>query len=269
MWQKTGERGLAVSATDQGLFGNETLSTIIILIVVVVVAIVIERIITRYLSRVAKRLKLEPHVTNNLALTFRIFILLGAVAAAARVGGLAAEWILSISAIGGAALGFASQKTIGNFIAGLFLLTAKPFKAGDYVRIGTMEGIVQEISLNYTKILTMGNSTVSVSNLQLLDRDITNFAFESGKDEVYSYTFEMGFDHRVSTEKIGKIFEATLEKYSRILPKRPTYMLVRSSGIERVYMIFLYVENSADIFTLRPRISEEVFQRWDQERAKT
>ncbi len=258
-----------MSATEQGLFGSGEFSTIIILIVVAVVAVIIERIITRYLSRAAKRLKLEPHVTNNLALTFRIFILLGAVAVAARVGGLPAEWILSISAIGGAAVGFASQKTLGNFIAGLFLLAAKPFRAGDYVRIGTIEGIVQEITLNYTKILTMGNSTVSVSNLQILDRDITNFAFEAGKEEVYSYTFEIGFDHRVSTEKIGKIFEATLEKYTHVLPKKPTYMLVRSSGIERVYMVFLYVENPADVFTLRPRISEEVFQLWDQERAKT
>jgi small-conductance mechanosensitive channel len=258
-----------MSATEQGLFGSEEFTTIIILIVITVVALIIERLITRYISRAAKRLKMEPHVTNNLTLTFRIFILIGAVIAAARVGGLATEWIISISAIGGAAVGFASQKTLGNFIAGVFLLAAKPFRAGDYVRIGTMEGIVQEITLNYTKILTIGNSTVSVSNLQLLDRDITNFAFEAGKEEVYSYTFEIGFDHRVATEKIGKIFEATLEKYSRVLPKKPTYMLVRSSGIERVYMVFLYVEKSEDIFTLRPRISEEVFQLWDQERAKT
>ena len=258
-----------MSATDQGLFGSEEFSTIIILIVVAVVALIIERLITRYISRVAKRLKLEPHVTNNLALTFRILILLGAVTVTARVGGLPAEWILSISAIGGAALGFASQKTIGNFIAGLFLLAAKPFRAGDYVRIGTIEGIVQEITLNYTKILTMGNSTVSVSNLQILDRDITNFAFEAGKEEVYSYTFEMGFDHLVSTETIGKIFDETFEKYARILPKKPTYMLVRSSGIERVYMVYLYVENPGDIFTLRPRIAEEIFQLWDKERAKT
>lgn len=258
-----------MSAADQSLFGNEEFATIIILIVVAVVAVIIERLITRYISRAAKRLKLEPHVINNLTLTFRILILLGAVVVTARVGGLPSEWILSISAIGGAAVGFASQKTIGNFIAGLFLLTAKPFRAGDYVRIGIIEGIIQEITLNYTKILTMGNSTVSVSNLQILDRDITNFAFEAGKEECYAYTFEVGFDHRVSTEKIAKIFEATLEKYTHILPKKPSYMLVRSSGIERVYMVFLYVGNPADIFTLRPRISEKVFQLWDQERAKT
>ncbi len=89
--------------------------------------------------------------------------------AVSSLGGVQAEWLLSVSAIGGAALGFASQKTIGNFLAGLFLLVAKPFKVGDYVKLGTVEGIVQEITINYAKILTSGNNIVSVSNLQILE----------------------------------------------------------------------------------------------------
>jgi hypothetical protein len=48
---------------------------------------------------------------------------------------------------------------------------------------------------------------------------------------------------------------------------QPTYMLVRSGGFERVYMIYLYVEKPEAIFTLRPQIMEEVFDRWDKERA--
>ena len=179
-----------------------TFSQVLGIIFIAAIAITVERVITRYLSRVAKRAKLEPNTANNLALTFRIIILIGAVAAISRVGGFPSEWILSISAIGGAAVGFASQKTIGNFIAGLFLLAAKPFKVGDYVKIGTVEGIVQEITINYAKILTSGNNTVSISNLQLLDRDITNYLYESTeKGNLYCYTFEIGFDHSVANRK--------------------------------------------------------------------
>jgi hypothetical protein len=35
-----------------------------------------------------------------------------------------------------------------------------------------------------------------------------------------------------------------------------------------VYVVYLYVENPKDIFTLRPKVADEVFQRWDEERAK-
>jgi small-conductance mechanosensitive channel len=223
------------------------LYTMLSLIIIAVVAVALERIFTRYLSRLAKRAKLEPSAANNLVLTFRILILIGALLALSRAGGLSPELIVAISAIGGAALGFASQKTIGNFIAGLYLLAARPFKVEDYVRIGTVEGIVQEVTINYTKILTIGNNIVSISNLQILDRDITS---------------------RVPTQKIAEIFEEVFQRHVHTLPKKPSYMLTRSSAFERNYTVYLYVEHPEDIFTLRPQIAEEVFKRWDMERAK-
>jgi small-conductance mechanosensitive channel len=251
-----------------GLFGID-LTTIMGIIIIAAVAIVLERLFTRYLSRFAKRAKLEPSAANNLVLTFRILILIGAVLAIGRVGGLQPEWIISFSAIGGAALGFASTKTIGNFIAGLFLLAARPFKVGDYVRIGTVEGIVREITINYTKVLTMGNNTVSISNIQILDRDITNYTFESGKNfNLYCYTFEIGFDHTVSTDKIAAIFNEVFEKVQHTLPRKPSYTLARSDGVGRVYLVYLYVEHPEDVFALKPQIAEDVFKRWDMERTK-
>ncbi|MCW3996590.1 MAG: mechanosensitive ion channel family protein [Candidatus Bathyarchaeota archaeon] len=236
---------------------------------IAIVAISLERIVTRYLTHFAKRTKLEANVANNLALTFRILVLIGAIAAISRVGGFDTNLILSISAIGAAAVGFASQKTIGNFVAGIFLISARPFRVGNYVRIGTVEGIVSEITINYTKILTSANNTVSISNLQILDRDITNYFYESvNHTDIYCYTFEIGFDHLVPTDKIIEIFNEVFKKIERNLPRTPDYILTRSAAFERVYTIYLYVENPTDIFTLRPKIAQEVFQRWDEERAK-
>jgi small-conductance mechanosensitive channel len=258
--------------SPETFLGLIDLRLIVLILVVAAAAITIERVINTYLSRFAKRAKLEPHTTNNLMITTRILILLGAIAVIADVGGLPPEWVLSVSAIGGAALGFASQKTIGNFIAGIFLLSAHPFRVGDYVRIGAVEGIVQEITINYTKVFTSANNTVSVSNLQILDRDITNFAYEIEKvgrsPEMYCYTFEVGFDHNVSAQKIGEVFEAVFKNHLLELPKKPAYTLLRSGGTERVYMVYLYVRKPEDIFKFRSQIAEEVYSLWDQERTK-
>jgi hypothetical protein len=43
-------------------------------------------------------------------------------------------------------------------------------------------------------------------------------------------------------------------------------MITRSTALDRVYMIYLYVDKPQDIFALRPKIADEVFQRWDEER---
>jgi small-conductance mechanosensitive channel len=243
------------------------LLTILYIVIIAAVAITLERLFTTYLSRFAKRARLERNAANNLVLTFRILILIGAVLAVSRISGLPSEWILSISAIAGAALGFASQKTLGNFLAGLFLLAARPFRVGDYVRLGTVEGVVQEITLNYTKVLTIGNSTVSISNLQILDRDITNFVLESRRNfSLYCYTFEIGFDHSVSTGKLAEIFNEAFERFLHTLPKKPFATLTRSDAFTRIYTVYLYVEHPEDVFTLKPQISEEVFRRWDMQR---
>lgn len=242
---------------------------IIQLIIIAIAAITIERAITRYISRLTKKTGIEPNTANNLTLFIRIMILVFAVAAISRVVGYNSEWIVSISAIGAAAVGFASQKTIGNFIAGIFLMAARPFKVGDYVKVGTVEGIVQEINLNYTIILTAAKNTVSISNLQLLDRDVVNYVYESKRNyNVYCYTFELAFDHSITADIMNRIFEAICEKYSRILPQKPQYALIRTSFTERIYLAYLYVDSPQDIFTLRPRVADEIYQQWDQERAK-
>jgi len=255
--------------TMADLFGID-LQVILEVVIIAAVAIIFERLITLYLSRFAKRLKLDRSASNNIVLTFQILILIGTLLALSRVGGLQSEWIVSISAIGGAALGFASQKTLGNFIAGLYLLAARPFSVEDYVRIGTAEGIVQEITINYTKLLTIGNNIVAISNLQILDRDITNYTLHQTKHlDLNCYTFEIGFNHEISTEKIAQIFEEVFKIHIHLLPKKPSYMLTRSAAFERVYVVYLYVEHPEDIFVLRPQIAEEVFERWDRERERT
>lgn len=256
-----------LSFLDTPLFGVP-LSTILTVVVVAIVALILERLVTRHVRRFARRAHLEPHVANNIALTFRILILVGTIAFIVRLGGLTTDWLVALTALGGAALGFASSKTIGNFVAGLYLIAARPFRVGDYVKIGTVEGIVEEITINYTKLLSIGNNTVSVSNLQIMDRDITNYTYEQEHQRLFCYTFEISFDHSISETEVTKIFDKVFANHPE-LPKKPKFMMIRSGGFERVYMIFLYVKFAPDVFTYRPKIVHETYTMWDAARAKT
>jgi small-conductance mechanosensitive channel len=252
------------------IYDGISLLSMLWVVVIAAVALVLERLIVRYVRKFAKKARLEPEVTNGIVLTFRLLILIGALASLTKISGVSTDWFLAFSALGGAAVGFASQQTIGNFVAGLYLLATRPFKVGDLVRIGTVEGIVQEVTINYTKVLTIGNNMVSIINLNVLQRDITNFLYENDEGkELYCYTFEITFDHSVSSAKIEEIFDTVFEQRAGKMPKKPSYVILRSGGFERVYMVYLYVERPEDVFTLRPLITENVFRHWDEERAKT
>ena len=83
------------------------------MVVIAAVALILDRVIARYVRKLAKRTRLERRVTNGVILTSRILILVGALASVTRVGGVPTEWFVAFSAIGGAAVGFASHKPSG------------------------------------------------------------------------------------------------------------------------------------------------------------
>jgi len=244
------------------------LLTMIYLAIVGIVAIVIERILTRQVKRFTSGRELPPEVTNGLLLITRILVLLGALSAVFSVGGIPSDWIVSVSAVAGAAVGFASTRTVGNLIAGLYVMISRPFRVEDYVQIGGIEGIVKEITINYTRILTPGGQTVSFSNQKILDQTVTNYRVESsGKRKLYCYTFEVTFDHSLPIEKLEEIFATISGKYSKALPKNIDHKLVKLTRLERVYRIYLYVRRPEKIFTYYPQILDEIVKAWEKRKA--
>jgi len=239
------------------------LRTTIWIIIIAATATTIERLTTRWLKKVIQRAKMPPSVGNGLILTGRLVILAGAIIALLHLGGVPPEIIVSFSALGGAAIGFASTRTIGNFIAGIFLLLTHPFRVGDYIRIDGTEGIVQEVSLNYTKILTPQNTIVSISMQRILDRDMTNFRI-SEESKLIGYGFEITFSSALTTEKIEETLDNVIQRYEEKLPKKPEYQPTRLTNFARHYMLYIYVEDPKDIFALQPQIIKEITQAVDK-----
>jgi small-conductance mechanosensitive channel len=243
--------------------------TVVWLVITAAAAVILERLITRWLRRLIKKTEMPPDVGNGLILTGRLIILVGAAIALLSVGGVSSEVLISFSALGGAAVGFASTRTIGNLIAGLFIWVTRPFRVGDYVRIDGVEGIVQEITLNYAKILTPSNTVVSISTQRILDRDITNFRFRGEESNLFCYGLELTFDYSLSTEKLEALLNKVIEHYAEKLPKRPEFLQSRLTSSARHYMFYIYVEDPKDIFVLQPQILKEITQEFEKAKAKT
>ncbi|MGB9740296.1 MAG: mechanosensitive ion channel family protein [Candidatus Bathyarchaeia archaeon] len=247
---------------------NPYLITILWITVVAAAALIIERVFTRWLRQVIKKKEIPPAAGNGILLTERIIILIGVTIALLHVGGLPSETIISLSAVGGAAVGFASTRTIGNLIAGLFIFVTRPFRVGDYVRIDSIEGIVQEITLNYAKILTISGNIVSISTQNILDKDITNYRFTKEESRMFRYGFEIAFDHTLSVDELEKMLDAVLERYAGKMPKKPDYQPTGITAFARSYKIYIYTENAEDIFIFYPKIMREIIQAWDEAKAK-
>ena len=87
--------------------------------------------------------------------------------------------LLASSAILGLIIGFASQRTLGNFVAGLMIAMTQPLRLGDWVEVGGVEGAVEEIGLMYTFIRTDDNARYVIPNEKLASDTITNSTIRS------------------------------------------------------------------------------------------
>jgi small-conductance mechanosensitive channel len=87
--------------------------------------------------------------------------------------------ILASSAVIGLVIGFASQRTIGNVVAGILIAITQPLRLGDRVTVEGTEGIVEEIGLTYTWIRTRDNDRLVVPNEKLASETIRNSTIRS------------------------------------------------------------------------------------------
>lgn len=79
---------------------------------------------------------------------------------------------VSIGTVSGIVVGFASQNIIGNLIAGMYLVIARPFRIGDRIIVFDKEGTVSNIELLYSKILMDNGDLMLAPNIALVTTSI-------------------------------------------------------------------------------------------------
>ncbi|HZP43051.1 MAG TPA: mechanosensitive ion channel domain-containing protein [Candidatus Binatia bacterium] len=87
--------------------------------------------------------------------------------------------LLASSAVLGVIIGFASQRTLGNFVAGLVIAITQPVRLGDRVEYGGVEGVIEEIGLTYTFIRAPDRTRLVVPNEKLASETIRNASIRS------------------------------------------------------------------------------------------
>jgi small conductance mechanosensitive channel len=160
--------------------------------VVLLVTVVVARLIDR---RIARR-QLTPEamtryrVLRRGVMTTIIFVgFLSALLVIPQVRAVAGG-LLASSAVLGIIVGFASQRTLGNFVAGLLIAFTQPVRLGDDVVVEDTEGIVEEIGLIYTFVRTQDGDRLVIPNEKLASDTIRNSTIRS-REKVAEITLQV------------------------------------------------------------------------------
>lgn len=131
--------------------------------------------------------RLDAGTAGTVGFLIRLLTLLLGVLVALRLAGLRPETLAVGGAITAVILGLAAQQTIGNLIAGTVLMSARPFRVGDRVRVhaggvaGVVEGAVTSLGLLYTT-LANGEDRILVPNNVVLAGAVVPLREPSGVD---------------------------------------------------------------------------------------
>ena len=118
--------------------------------------------------------RLEPATAGTVGFLIRLLTIVLALIVALRVAGIEAKTLALGGAFTAVILGLAAQQTLGNLIAGTVLLSARPFRVGERVRLqggplaGQIEGTVSSLGLLYTTFAT-GEDSIMVPNSVVLN----------------------------------------------------------------------------------------------------
>jgi small conductance mechanosensitive channel len=165
---------------------------LIIFGVVLLVTVVVARLIDRRIARrqltpeaMTRYRVLRRGVTTTIIFVGFLSALLVIPQVRAVAGGL-----LASSAVVGIIVGFASQRTLGNFVAGLLIAFTQPVRLGDDVVVEDTEGIVEEIGLIYTFVRTQDGDRLVIPNEKLASDTIRNSTIRS-REKVAEITLQI------------------------------------------------------------------------------
>jgi small conductance mechanosensitive channel len=196
--------------------------------------------------------RLDPGTAGTVGFLIRLVFVGLAIIVALRVAGLDPRTLAVGGAFTAVIVGLAAQQTLGNLIAGMVLLSARPFRVGERVRLqgggiaGQIEGIVSALGLLYTTF-AQGDDHVMIPNSVVLNVAIVPLREPDGVD------LRARLAAGVTPLEVQQLLDESIETPMR---DRPQIALEEIDGDEVVVRISATPERPSD----GPRLASEVLE---------
>ena len=214
---------------------SDNMETLLFISIISIATILVARTVNNFLIRYYKRASGKLHIDLT---TFRMFRHL--VVAAVYFIGLTVIIFhipslrsLSVAMLSGAGLagiiiGFASQNTLSNIIAGIALALFQPFRVGDRLTVMNEYGKVTDLNLRHTVILTSDNRRLIIPNSVISSEAIYNWTIE---DPAIIWPIDIGISYDSDISLAKKIMIEEARKHPKVMPPQTLEYCVLKPGL--------------------------------------
>lgn len=168
--------------------------------------------------------------------------------------------VVAVVASAAAAVGLAMQGALSNLAGGIMLLISRPFKQGDYIEAAGVAGIVREISLVYTVLVTPDGKRITVPNGTLMNANIVDYSAEEYRRVDFSFTCAKTED----PETVRQVLLANAV-HPLIAPEKdpPAAWLMSSTDTAMQFSLRVWVKTPdywTVFFELNPKLTEALLK---------
>jgi len=167
---------------------------------------------------------------------------------------------VAILGAAGLAIGFALQGSLGNFASGVMIIIFRPYRIGDLVKLAGEVGIVEEIEVFNTIVVTPDNRTIIIPNGQVAAAPIENL---SAKGQLrIDLVFGIGYGDDI--RKAKEIMTEVVGNDERIIKEQGVQIAVSELGDSSVNFVVRPWVLVADYWDVRFEITERIKLAFDE-----
>lgn len=159
-------------------------------------------------------------------------------------------------------MGLALQGSLSNFAGGVLILLLKPFVVGDYIldNASSEEGTVKEITIFYTKLLTIDNKLILIPNGSLSNSSITNYSHM----DMRRIDLTVGVGYASDLSKVKAVLEDVVKTETAVIKDEPVDIFVSDLGDSAVDMGIRVWVKTEDYWPVRWRLLEQMKNALDE-----
>lgn len=172
--------------------------------------------------------------------------------------------LLASAGIAGVALALAAKDTLANFFGGISLFLDHPFKKGDFVVLGSGErGVVTEVGLRSTRIITRDDVLISIPNSMIANSKIIN---ESAPESHQRVRIKIGVAYGSDLDKVEDALLTIARSEKMVLDKPEPRVRFRAFGDSALeYELLCWVSNARERGLMNHRLNKAIYNLFNSE----
>lgn len=234
-----------------------SLLSLLSLFLVIAVAWAVSHYLQRFLEKRAFVEHLDPGLRFTLLRVLHYLIITGGLFYGLKLGFsvdlTSVALLLSFLSVG---IGFGLQYIASDMVSGLILLFERPVRVGDRLKIGDIEGRVENIALRTTLIVTNDQIAVIIPNSELVRNKFINWSYR--RDPV-RIRLPVGVAYDSDLDQVGQALVDAATKVKEVLDKpRPSVQLVSFGDSAINFELLVWIDQPHQHPQIRSNINFEI-----------